>query len=104
VEVIGELDNWRQVRDSEGASGWVSAALLSGRRTGIVAPWSKQDSYFKLLKDDSKSAAPVAQIERGAIVDIVSCDGSWCEVYADKLRGYVEQTELWGVYPKEIIR
>jgi SH3-like domain-containing protein len=103
VEIIGELDNWRQVRDSEGASGWVSAALLSGRRTGIVAPWSEKDAFFTLRSEDSKDSAGMARVERGALVDIVACDGSWCEVYAGKLHGYLEQAELWGVYPKEVI-
>lgn len=38
VEIIEEYDNWRQVRDSDGTSGWMSAVMLSGARTGLVAP------------------------------------------------------------------
>ena len=41
VEVIAESENWRRVRDSEGADGWVLHSLLSGRRTVLIAPWSK---------------------------------------------------------------
>ncbi len=38
VEVIAESDNWRRVRDSEGADGWVFHSLLSARRTVLIAP------------------------------------------------------------------
>jgi SH3-like domain-containing protein len=36
VEVILEYDNWRKIRDYEGAEGWVYHSLLSGKRTGII--------------------------------------------------------------------
>ena len=39
VEIVAEFDNWRRVRDAEGTEGWVYGALLTGRRTGVVAPW-----------------------------------------------------------------
>lgn len=104
VEVIGEFDTWRQIRDSEGASGWVAASLLSGRRTGIVSPWSEPSMMFELKSDDDEEASKKASVERGAVLDIVSCDGSWCEVYAGKIGGYMEQSKLWGVYPNEVIR
>ena len=39
VEVIGEFEGWRQVRDSEGTTGWVLQGLVSGRRTALVLPW-----------------------------------------------------------------
>ena len=38
VEIIQEYDNWRKVRDPEGAEGWILHSLLSGRRTVIVNP------------------------------------------------------------------
>lgn len=104
VEVIGEFDVWRQIRDSEGASGWVSASLLSGRRTGVVAPWAQPGSLFELKDDDDDDAGKRASVERGAVLDIVGCDGEWCEVYAGTLRGYMMQKDLWGVYPREVIR
>ncbi len=35
VEITAEFENWRRVRDSEGAEGWVYHSLLSGRRTAV---------------------------------------------------------------------
>ena len=37
VEVTAEFENWRRIRDWEGAEGWVYHSLLSGRRTALVA-------------------------------------------------------------------
>ena len=36
VEITAEFENWRRVRDSEGAEGWVYHSMLSGRRTAVV--------------------------------------------------------------------
>ena len=50
MEIIQEYDNWRRVRDADGAEGWVNQSLLSGRRTAIAAPWQKgKDAKINLL-------------------------------------------------------
>jgi SH3-like domain-containing protein len=103
VEIIQESDSWRQIRDSEGATGWVASALLSARRTGVVSPWSAKDGLINLLTVRDGGAAKAASVEPGAVVDIMACDGKWCEVYAGKIKGYLPQETLWGVYPQEII-
>src|SRR3569832_793597 len=36
VEVTAEFENWRRIRDWEGAEGWVYHSLLSGKRTAVV--------------------------------------------------------------------
>src|SRR3974390_1996734 len=74
VEVLAEFDSWRQVRDSDGVTGWVVAPLLSARRTAVVAPWVKERRVFPLISSRSGSDE-VAQVEPGAIVDIATCDG-----------------------------
>jgi SH3-like domain-containing protein len=107
LEVIREYDGWRQVRDSEGAEGWVVQSLVSGRRTALVMPWELKGGKVpkvKLLSDDRESSAPVAILEAGVITNIRSCDSKWCYVSVGDYRGYIEQKRLWGVYPGEIIR
>ncbi|EPE95471.1 SH3 domain-containing protein [Rhizobium grahamii] len=39
LEIIAEYDNWRQVRDCDGISGWMHRALLSSHRTALIGPW-----------------------------------------------------------------
>jgi len=105
VEIIAEFDAWRQIRDSEGAEGWVLGSLLSGRRTGLVAPWIKaeQSRTFALHAEDDTSARVVSRVGPSVLVNIMSCDGTWCEVITRDIRGWIKQDELWGVYPRETI-
>lgn len=105
VEVIKEFEGWRQVRDAEGAVGWVLAPLLSGRRTVLVEPWQLKPNQaapeVALRSDDSEGSAEVARLEAGVIASVKSCDGRWCAVSVGAFRGYLEQRKLWGVYKDE---
>jgi SH3-like domain-containing protein len=104
VEVIAESENWRRVRDSEGADGWVFHSLLSGRRTALVAPWSKEHASVPLYASDSTNGTVVAQLEAGVLGNVLSCDGEWCHLSIDDYAGYVQQEQLWGVYRGEAIK
>lgn len=108
VEVVREFDVWRQVRDAGGTVGWVHSSLLSGRRTALVLPWEvkeggPQPPLATLRYDGRENAAPVAQVEAGALVSIIGCEKGWCRVSIGSHRGYIEQTKLWGTYPNERI-
>ena len=100
VEITGEFATWRKVRDSEGAEGWVLHTLLSGRRTGLVGPGKKEVAYDVSSGPGDKTDV-VARLQSGVIVNIKRCDGAWCQVYGEGYKGYVKQTDLWGVYPGE---
>ena len=108
LEVIKEFEGWRQVRDADGAAGWVLQSFLSGRRTALVLPWDVKPGAaapkVALRDDDSERAYPVAMVEAGVIANIATCDGRWCRVSIDKFRGYIEQKKLWGVYEGEVIK
>jgi SH3-like domain-containing protein len=108
LEVIKEFEGWRQVRDADGAAGWVLQSFLSGRRTALVLPWDVKPGAappeVALRNNDSERASPVAMVEAGVIANIGSCDGSWCRVSVDRFQGYIEQKKLWGVYEGEVIK
>lgn len=107
VEVVREFEGWRQVRDSEGAEGWVLQSLVSGRRTALVMPWeikSGRVHKIELLSNDRLGSPPVAILEAGVIANIKTCDAQWCHVSVGDYRGYIEQKKLWGVYPGETVR
>jgi SH3-like domain-containing protein len=104
VEVIAESENWRRVRDSEGADGWVFHSLLSARRTALVLPWSKGEERVPLYNSKSTSARAVAALQSGVLGSVLSCDGEWCELSVDDYSGYVQQEKLWGVYRGEEVK
>jgi SH3-like domain-containing protein len=101
VEIIAESENWRRVRDSEGADGWVFHSLLSARRTVLVAPWTGGDESVPLYNSKSTGGHAVAALQSGVLGNVLSCDGEWCNVSVDDYTGYVQQDKLWGVYRGE---
>jgi SH3-like domain-containing protein len=104
VEIIAESENWRRVRDSEGADGWVFRSLLSARRTALVAPWTKGEESVPLYGSKSTSARAVAALQAGVLGNVLSCDGEWCNLSVDDYSGYVQQDKLWGVYRGEEVK
>ena len=109
VEIVAEFDIWREVRDFDGTEGWIQQNLLSGDRAGLVEPW-KKDANVPLLSSAAADASVKAYLASGFRVDIRRCDGSWCQVDATgpdatgrptSLSGYLQQSELWGVYQGE---
>lgn len=108
LEVLKEFEGWRQVRDSDGTTGWVLQSLLSGRRTALVLPWEVKEGkplpHVTVRSSDSESAGPVVVVEAGVIANITSCDGRWCAVTIDKFHGYLPQKQLWGIYEGEVVK
>jgi SH3-like domain-containing protein len=102
VEITAEFENWRRIRDWEGAEGWVYHSLLSGRRTGLISvkPKSAEDAVPIHASADAKSNV-VARLEPGVLGAVKRCDGQWCRVSGAGFDGWVEQDRLWGVYPNE---
>ena len=102
VEITAEFEDWRRIRDSDGTEGWVYHSLLSGKRTAVVQMKSKTDLAQLYGKPDDKSAV-TAQLQVGVLATVKHCTGSWCEISGDGFEGWVQQNELWGVYPNEKI-
>src|SRR5262245_159321 len=102
VEITAESDNWRRIRDWEGAEGWVYHSMLSGRRTGIVNAKEK-DGLVPLHAKGDKDTAVVANLQSGVVAQVKQCSGTWCRIVGTGFDGYVAQERLWGVYPSEKI-
>jgi SH3-like domain-containing protein len=102
VEITAEFENWRRIRDSDGSEGWVYHSLLSGKRTASVLLKSKTDLAPLHAKPDAKSGV-TAQLQVGVLSTVKACDGKWCHITGDGFDGWIEQIDLWGVYPTEKI-
>ena len=104
VEIIQEYDNWRRIRDADGAEGWVFHSLLSGDRSAIAAPWmkGKGEAVFVNMRADSRDTGTVvARLQPGVVVKIDECNGNWCHADASGTEGWLSQAEIWGAYPGE---
>jgi SH3-like domain-containing protein len=100
VEVTAESENWRRIRDWEGAEGWVYHSMLTGRRTALVKAKEK-DALVPLQAKPDASSEMVARLQSGVLGTVKSCTGTWCRIFGTGFDGWVAQERLWGVYPSE---
>jgi SH3-like domain-containing protein len=100
VEITAEFENWRRIRDWEGAEGWVYHSLLSGRRSAVVVPTLKDDLVPLYEGPDAKSAE-TARLQSGVLGQLKSCNGTWCQFVGKNFDGWIRQERLWGAYPNE---
>lgn len=96
--VTAEYEHWRRVQDADGAGGWMHFALLSGSRTVLV----QRDMTALHLQADPR-APVVAHLEAGVVARVLECVPRWCRLRADRQRGWVPKSALWGVSEGEII-
>ena len=100
VEITAEFENWRRVRDSEGAEGWVYHSMLSGRRTAVVTMKSKDD-LAPLRESADPMSVVTARLQAGVVAQVRKCTSNWCHVVGNGFDGWIEQQRLWGVYADE---
>jgi SH3-like domain-containing protein len=97
VEIVAEFENWRKIRDWQGAGGWVYQGLLTGKRSFVVA------KRASLHKTPAAAAEVIAKLEPEVTGEIRSCSGEWCRVKVSGVSGWLERSEIWGVYKSEPI-
>jgi SH3-like domain-containing protein len=98
VEIVAEFENWRKIRDFQGASGWVYQGLLTGKRSFVIPA-----KAASLHKTPTPSAEVVAKLEPEVMGEIRPCLGDWCRVKVSGVSGWLERNEIWGVYKSEPI-
>jgi SH3-like domain-containing protein len=104
VEVTAESENWRRIRDWEGAEGWVLHSLLSGRRTALVRSKVKSaDELVPIYNKPDIHSDLAARLQAGVLGTVKRCTGTWCRIAGDGFDGWIEQERLWGVYPDETV-
>lgn len=101
VEIVAEFENWRQIRDLDGAMSWVHVSLLSGHRYAIT---TKQTRELKEKPEDKSKI--VASLEPNVIVSLKKAQGEWIQVESrsdkGKYIGWLKNNQIWGTYPHEV--
>lgn len=103
VEIVAEFDTWRRIRDVDGSEGWVYHSMLSGRRTALVTPWSRDQQPLPLRVRAERDAPEIARLQPGVLGVVKVCARNWCRFTGEGFDGYIEQDRLWGVYPNEAV-
>jgi SH3-like domain-containing protein len=99
VRVIKKYENWRLIQDPDGAQGWMLVTMLSDRRTAVVKPGEAR----AVRVGPYDGAKVVYQAEPGVVGRISKCSGGWCRIDIGNRRGYVRESELWGVSDGEAV-
>ena len=100
VEVVGEFENWRQVRAPDDTTGWVHKSMLSGNRMASVAV-----ARARVMQKPDSGSPVAAFVEEGVIVALDACEPEWCRVAiaSHGVEGWIPRAALWGLHPGEVI-
>ena len=97
MQITEEYGNWRQVRDRDGAGGWVHYSLLSGVRTVTIEAES-----LSLFSAPDVNSQVEAIAEQGVVARLNECLIDWCRIKIGPHRGWVRKASLWGVSASEL--
>jgi SH3-like domain-containing protein len=98
--VTASFDVWRRVQDMDGTVGWMSAQMLSDKRTVLV---TGKERVVLRAKDDP-AAKVVGLADAGAVLNLKSCDRDACRVTAERVDGWIPKSKIWGVTAEEVFR
>lgn len=94
VKVISEYDNWNEIKDYQGHTGWISKALLTKRRSLMVVVSSNRKVNFYNKKDDKSRV--LFYLKNFVIGDYISCEDRWCKMRVQGKKGWVKRGNLFG--------
>ncbi|MCJ8190376.1 SH3 domain-containing protein [Sphingomicrobium aestuariivivum] len=93
VKIVQRYDNWRKIEDPDGTTGWMSVALLTEVRTGMVTRGAPLDMRIS----PSPDSAVRYRLEEGVVGRLDACNGTVCRMRVGEAEGWVLQERLWGV-------
>lgn len=101
VEIIAEFELWRKIKDWQGSESWVHKSMLSGRRNVKVTAPGENNLYDK---PDSQSKV-IAKVEDEVVGEVKKCPegNNFCLIKFSSIEGWIPKSNLFGVYPKEVI-
>jgi SH3-like domain-containing protein len=101
VEIIGQYDVWRKIRDWQGSVGWVHERMISPARTVIIRADTRT-----IYRDPARDSPALAKLEPGVVVQLLECSNAWCKIETEKqnIKGWLLRSEVWGVYPDEVVQ
>jgi SH3-like domain-containing protein len=101
VEILSEYDIWLKVRDWQGSEGWVHERMITPARTVII----KTDTRT-IYRDPARDSPALAKLEPGVVARLLECRNAWCRIETEKqnIKGWLLRSEVWGVYPDEVVQ
>ena len=92
VLVQDESDNFRKVKDHENNSGWIHISQLTKKKAAIV-----KGKDLIMFKSSTIYSNPIAILKEGRLVKIDKCKSDWCKIRSGAFKGWVKNSNLWGL-------
>jgi SH3-like domain-containing protein len=93
VRVINEYDNWNEIEDYEGQTGWVSQSLLTKKRTLLIRT---SKSFINMHRKNNEKSRIIFRLEKNVIGDYLKCLKDWCAIKVNGKKGWVQKSEIFG--------
>lgn len=94
MQVISEYDNWNEIKDYEGQSGWVMQSLLTKKRTLMIRT---TNDFVNLYKKNNEKSRVLYRLENNVIGNYLKCVEDWCAMEVADKKGWVKANEVFGV-------
>lgn len=98
IRVINEYDNWSEIEDFDGQTGWVSQSLVTKKRTVMVRT---SKSFINMHSKNNEKSRILYHLENNVIGDYIKCSENWCAIKVNNKKGWVQKSELYGVSDEE---
>ena len=99
VRVVATYQQWRQIEDPGGTTGWMLVTLLSDTRTAIV-----RGDEPRPMHERADAASPVRfRAEPGVVGRLSRCASGWCRLDVRGRSGFIRTEHIWGLGPGETI-
>lgn len=93
VNVISEYDNWNEIKDFEGQTGWISQSLISKKRTLMV---QSSRNLVNMHSKNSEKSRIILRLENKVVGSHVKCLKKWCALKVNGKKGWVKKQDLFG--------
>ena len=91
IKQIDKKENFRRIVDHKKNSGWIHVSQLKKVNSVITL------SDKIMFKKSSIFSKPTAKIKKGRLLIIQNCEDDWCRVSTEKIKGWVNADNLWGI-------
>lgn len=95
--VINEFDSWRKLLAPDGSVGWMSAVMLSDRRTVLVTGKGRVPIHAR-----PGGGKVVALADPGAVAELEACEANACRISGGNIDGWITRARIWGVGKDEV--
>lgn len=93
VRVVSEYDNWNEIEDYEGQTGWVSQNLLTKKRTLMVLT---NKEFINMHSKNNEKSRVLFHLENYVVGEYIKCIDEWCGVEVNDKKGWVKKSEVYG--------